>query len=69
MGLARIANEYLPRSYYVATPRIGRAGVNPMAMVETTTNGIAFDKLDTHFGLTSLSLKFEDRPKSESRPT
>lgn len=69
MVLAGIANKYLPDSYCVATPRIRRTGVNGMAMVEAATNGIAFDKLDTHYGLISLSLKFEDSPKSEFRST
>ena len=69
MVLAGIANEYLLDSYCVATPRIRRAGVNRMAMVEAATNGIAFDKLDTHSGLIGLSLEFEDSPKSEFRST
>lgn len=66
MVLAGIANEYLPDSYCVATPSIRRAGINSMAMIEAATHGIAFDKLDTHYGLSSLLLKFENPPKSES---
>ena len=31
-----------------------------MAMVETATDGIALDKLDTHCGLNSLLLKDEE---------
>lgn len=67
MVLAGIAHEYLPDSYCVATPRIRRTGVNRMAMVEAATHGIAFDKLDTHHGLISLSLRFDDSPKSKFR--
>ena len=65
MALAGIANEYLPDSYCVATLRIRRTGVNFMAMVEAATHGIAFDKLDTHYCLRSLSLTTENAPKSK----
>ena len=66
---AGIANEYLPRSHCVATPKIRRTGIDRMAMVEAATDGIAFDKLYTHYGLSSLSLKFEDYTKFESLST
>lgn len=69
MNRAGKANEYLPGSYCVATPTIRRASINRMAMVEAATDGIAFDELDTHGGLSSLSLKFEDYPKLESIKT
>ena len=65
MVLAGIANEYLRDSYCVATPMIRRTGVNRMTMVEAATHSIAFDKLDTHYCLSSLSLKTEDFPKSK----
>ena len=66
---AGIANEYLPGSHGVAASTIRRTGIDCMAMVEAATDGIAFDKLDTHYGLSSLSLKFEDYPKFESLET
>lgn len=37
---------------------IRRTSIDRMAMVEAATDGIAFDKLNTHYGLSSLSLKF-----------
>lgn len=66
---AGIANEYLPGSHCVATPIIRRTSIDRMAMVEAATDCIAFDKLDTHYGLSSLSLKLEDYPKFESLST
>ena len=57
---AGIANEYLPGPHCVATPKIRRTCIDRVAMVEAATDGIAFDKLDTHYGLSSLPLKSED---------
>ncbi len=69
MTRASIPNEYLPDPHCVVLPTIRRTGINCMAMVEAATDRIAFDKLDTHCGFSSLSLKFEDYPKFESLST
>ena len=66
---AGIANEYVPDSHCVAASTIRRTGVDCMAMIEAATDGIAFDKLDTHYGLSSLSVKFGDCPKFETLKT
>ena len=60
MVRAGIANEYLPHSHCVTTLTIRRTGIDRMTMVEAVTDGIAFDKLDAHYGFSSLSLEFED---------
>ena len=66
---AGIADEYFPGPHRVAAPMIRRTGIDRMAMVEAATDSIAFDKLDTHYGLSSLLLEFGDYHKFESLST
>ena len=47
---ARVANQDLLCLDAVATAAVGRTGINSMAVVDATTDCVAFDYLDTHDG-------------------
>ena len=50
MSSARVADQDLLCLDAVTATAVGRAGINGMTVVDATTNGVAFDYLDTHDG-------------------